>query len=345
MVLDRDCLDPDFFKIQSMSKKLIWIAGAVLALVVAFAVLYYYTDLITSSKDFAVKDAKQLTRIVIERDTTTLVLEKQNGTWIVNGKGEVRPMMIERLLYFLENVQVKMPIPHKVKKMASEALNGGYTITAEVNGEVATKFTVAEFSNSNIGTIGVMSGKTRMYLLEIPGSNYSPASTLSVDPADWHQNLLVSLMPSDIVSVTVDNMAKPERSFKLFRSTDGAFHLYDIYKQQEVQSVKKEQLDFYLSLYAELGFKQLVKMNEFDLRTLVLSEPEAMVTIASVDGKTEVLKLYLLPIGDDYDAYGRPLKYDLDKLYVIFNSDKQVVLANWVDYDILLRDVNFFVNN
>lgn len=84
-------------------------------------------------------------------------------------------------------------------------------------------------------------------------------------------------------------------------------------------------------------------MNDFERRTLVLSEPEAIITLSSVDGKTEVFKLYLIPIGDDYDDYGRPLKYDRDKLYVVFDGDKQVVEANWVDYDILLRDVNFFL--
>lgn len=328
-----------------MSKKIAWIAGFVALAVVAFLAVYYYTDIITSSKDFAVKDVKSLTRIVIEKDTSTLVLEKRKDVWVVNGNGEVKPMMMQRLLYFLENVEVKMPLPRKVKQVAAQALDEGYTITAEANGVVATKFTIAEFPNSNIGTIGVVDGKTKVYLLQIPGSNYSPASTLSVDPVDWHQNMLLSLMPSDIVSITVDNLAKPERSFKAFRGTNGNFHLYDIYKQQEVPDFNAEQLEFYLSLYAELGFKQLVKMNDFELRTLVLSEPEAIITLASVDGKSEVFKLYLMPIGDDYDDYGRPLKYDRDRLYVVFDGDRQVVVANWVDYDLLLRDVHFFVNN
>lgn len=328
-----------------MSKKIIWIAGIVALAVVAFLAVYYYTDIITSSKDFAVKDVKSLTRIVIEKDTSTLVLEKRKGVWVVNGNGEVKPMMMQRLLYFLENVEVKMPLPRKVKQVAAQALDEGYTITAETNGVVAAKFTIAEFPNSNIGTIGVVDGKTKMYLLQIPGTSYSPASTLSVDPVDWHQNMLLSLMPSDVVSITVDNLAKPERSFKLFRGTNGNFHLYNIYRQQEVSDFSAEQLEFYLSLYAELGFNQLVKMNDFELRTLVLSEPEAIITISSVDGKSEVFKLYQMPIGEDYDDYGRPLKYDRDRLYVVFDGDRQVVMANWVDYDLLLRDVHFFVNN
>jgi hypothetical protein len=328
-----------------MSKKLVWIASAVVLVFAAFLAIYYYTDIIVSSKDFAVADAKSLTRIVIEKDTSTLVLEKRKDVWVVNGKDRVKPMMIQRLLYFLENVEVKMPLPRKVHKVAAQALDKGFTITAEANGEVAAKFTIAEFPNSNIGTIGVIAGRLQMYLLQIPGSNYSPASTLSVDAADWHQKQLLSLMPNDIVSITVDNISKPQRSFKVFRGTDGNFHIYDIYNQREVPTFSTEQLDFYLSLYGELGFKQLLKMNDFELRTLVLSQPEAIISISSADGKNEVFKLYLMPIGDDYDAYGRPLKYDRDKLYVVFNGDRQVVVANWVDYDILLRDVHFFVNN
>ncbi len=326
-----------------MSKRIVWISIFIVVLGVGFVAAYLYTDIITSSKGFAVKDVNSLTRIVIEKDTSSVVLEKRNGVWFVNGKGEVKPMMIQQLLYFLENVEVKMPLPRKVRKDAALALDEGYTITAEADGRVATKFRVAEFPNPSIGSIGVVDGKAKIYLLQIPGSNYSPASTLSVNPAEWHQNLLLSLMPSDIVSITVDNLTKPQRSFKLFRGTDGNFHLYDIYKQQEVPDFNAEQLDFYLSLYRELGFKQLVKMDEFELRTLVLSEPEAIISIASVDGKSEVFKLYLMPVGDEYDAYGRPLKYDRDKLYVIFDGDKQVVMANWVDYDILLQDVHFFL--
>lgn len=326
-----------------MSKKAIWIVAICLMVAATFAAVYYYTDIIKSSKEFAVKDVNALTRIVIEKDTASVVLEKRKGVWVINGKGEVRPDMIKQLLYLLENIEAKMPLPRKVRKEASAVLDEGYTITAEANGEVATKFTIAEYPNAKVGSFGVVSGKTKMYLLGIPGTSYSPASILSVDPVDWHQNLLLSLQPSDILSVNVDNIAKPERSFKIFRGTNGNFHIYDIYKQSEVADYNAEQLEFYLSLYHEIGFKGLVKMNDFERRTLVLSEPEAIITLSSVDGKTEVFKLYLIPIGDDYDDYGRPLKYDRDKLYVVFDGDKQVVEANWVDYDILLRDVNFFL--
>ena len=50
-----------------------------------------------------------------------------------------------------------------------------------------------------------------------------------------------------------------------------------------------------------------------------------------------------IAVGDDYDAVGRPLKFDRDKLYVVYDDNNKVAIANWVDYDLLLKDVNFFL--
>lgn len=326
-----------------MSKKLIIGLAAAVVLASVFTGVYYFTDIFRDSKQFAVADAGLVTKITIEKDSASVVLEKKNGEWVVDGKGKVKPAMMQRLLFFLQNVEVKAPLPKVARKAAADALDKGFLITAEANGTVVAEFTVAEIPNMPLGTIGQLSGKSAMYLLHIPGTNFSVASMLTVDAALWLQNLLLSLNPDDIVSITVDNVAKPERSFKIFKGNEGAFKVYDSYNQHELENVNAEQLDFYLSFYASLGFKERVKMDPIDFNTLILSEPEAMVTIHQADGKTQLLKLYLMPVGDDYDAVGRPLKFDRDKLYVVYDDNNKVAIANWVDYDLLLKDVNFFL--
>jgi hypothetical protein len=326
-----------------MVKKILLGIAALMLLSLSFLYIYFYTDIVKSSKEFAVKDVASLTKITISRDTATIVLEKRKNSWYLNGEGEVKPLMMQRLLYMLANIEIKGAVPSKVEDVAHDALDHGYTITSEASGIVVSEIILAEFPERLAGTVGVVEGKRRCYFLGIPGNTFSPASVLTTNPLAWHQNILLSLLPSDIVSVNVDNIAKPQRSFKVFRGTDGEFHIYDTYSQREAESFDKEKLDFYLSFFGELGYDQVMNMPDFELKTLVLSEPEAIITVSSVDGKTEVFKLYLIPQGDDYDDYGRPLEYDRDLLYIVFAGDKKVVRAHWVDYDLLLRDVNFFL--
>lgn len=325
-----------------LKKILYFLAGAALLLLAVFY-LHRYTDLIKSSKQFAVKDVNLVTRITIEKDTASVVLEKKQGHWVVNGRGEVKPLMIKRLLYSLQNVEVKAPIPKAIRKMAKVLLDSGYYVTVESDAEILSEFTIAEITNNNFGSIGLVEGKSTPYLLHIPGSSFSIASLITVDVQQWLQNVLVSLQPSDIVSVQVDNIAKPERSFKIYRGTDGNFHIKDLYKDHEVTGYNENQLKFYLSFYSELGYNKIEPMSDIDLKTLVLSQPEALVSISTVNGKSEMLKLFLKPIGDDYDEIGRPVRYDRDKLWVVFNNDRKVALASWIDYDLLLKDVSFFL--
>lgn len=326
-----------------MSRKTILGLAIAVVLAAIFTAVYFYTDIFKDSKQFAVPDSRLVTRITIEQDSLSVVLEKRNGEWYVNKAGKVKPVMIKQLLFFLQNVEVQSPVPKAARKLATGALENGYRISVEAEGSLLTEFTVAQIPNVPLGSIGQLSGKTSIYLLHIPGSNFSIASMLTADPALWLQNLLLSVTPEEIISITVDNVARPERSFKIFKGNEGDFKVYDSYNQHELENVNEEQLDFYLSFYASLGFKELVKMSTFELNTLILSEPEAMVTIHRTNGKTEQLKLYLMPVGEDYDAVGRPLKFDRDKLYVVYDNNRKVAVASWVDYDLLLKDVNFFL--
>lgn len=326
-----------------LRKKIVWLVAAAIA-AIALVTAYYTTDLFRDPKKFAVRESAAISRITIEKDTLSIVLEKQaSGEWTVNGKSNVNPMMIRRLIYFLENVEPVAPLPREAKKLGKIAMANGFYITVESSSKILSEFTIGEIKNSNIGSLGQVEGASSIYLLQIPGSTFSLASVLSVDINDWTQNAVVALQPQDIVSIKVDNIAKPANSFKISIGTDGNFHIYDTYNEREVKGYNEDQLKFYLSFYESLGYNSIVKMSDIDRSTLILSQPEAIITVADLKGHTYKLGLYLLPIGDDYNEVGRPLKYDRDKFYLVFNNDKEVAIASWVEYDLLLKDVSFFL--
>lgn len=326
-----------------MKKILLLVLGLLIVVGGAFWGIYQYTDIFRSSKEFAVADISSLTQIIIEKDSSKIVLTKlPQGEWRINDKGTVKPIMIQRLLQMLQLIEVKSPIPNSIKEEASDALNTGYTIIAQ-NGSNVVEFTIAELPHSNMGSFGIVKGKSSIYLLHIPGSNFSPASILSVETSDWHENLLLSVLPEQIVTINIDNIAQPNKSFKIYRGTDGKFHLYDVFMQKEIQNYNVDHLNFYLSLYSDLGFKRMLNMDDLELKSLVVSEPESIVSATTTIGDPVVLKFFKMPEGDDYDETGNPLKYNHDRFFIVFDKDRQVAEAAWVDYDLLLQDVNFFL--
>lgn len=326
-----------------MQKRTIWLSLIVLLAIAAAICLYKFTSVFADSSEFAIDDISKVSRIVIQKDTSEVILTKNQNVWKIDGTDDVKPTAIKKLLFMLEYVEVKSPLPKSMYDEISEKLDKSYTIVAEdKNGHALREYTIGEIPGNSLGSFGVLKGKNKIYLLQIPGISISPASVLSVDPSYWHKSLVLSASPDQIISINIDNIKHPENNIKISKGTDGEFHLFDVNQDAEILDFNKNQLNFYLSLFSDLGYRKLLKMDDFEFRTLRLSEPEAIISVATSNAKPATIKLYLMPIGDNYDEIGRPLKFDRNKFYLVFDNDTKVAEAAWIDYDLLLQDIKFF---
>jgi hypothetical protein len=99
----------------------------------------------------------------------------------------------------------------------------------------------------------------------------------------------------------------------------------------------------YLSYWREVNFERYATTLAREDAEAIAMNPAYLLTIEGKDGSIRTLKLFYMPLGDALDAFGRPTKVDLNRCYLQQDDDPHLAIALWVDFDLLIKDVNFFL--
>jgi biopolymer transport protein ExbD len=94
---------------------------------------------------------------------------------------------------------------------------------------------------------------------------------------------------------------------------------------------------------SDLSYERLLnKSSAEEKAAIVLSQPEQIFTITLTNRNKIVLKTYPIPIDEYRDEFGRTVKFDLNRLYISFNNDAIIAIANYVAFDPVLKDLSSF---
>jgi hypothetical protein len=142
----------------------------------------------------------------------------------------------------------------------------------------------------------------------------------------------------------VEDLDNPEQSFTLRLDTLGVAKLQALYSGSELTNLNTDHVKRYLSYFRGLNFERYAtELGKEEAEAMLLSGAAYIFTIASHSGETQVIKLFYIPVGDELDAFGRPTKVDLNRCYLLQDDDVNVAIALWVDFDILIKSIKFFV--
>lgn len=297
-----------------------------------------------TDKNFSLEFIDKLSSIELSQDSTVVTLTKDDQGWKVNNAFEAGYEQIDMLLYIINTQHIASQIP---EEQVSDALNilakEGITIKAFENKKVVLDITIA--TDDSFGYFSRSEDNKELYRLSLPDIVDDPFSFLSANPSFWKHNAIITALPSEINMVTVDNLDDPEKSFRITRDADGSLSLFDIYNEEEVANINQEKLNMYLSYFTGLAYEQILQTDTVEHQAILLSDSPYKLTV-SVEGNEPLeLQLFYITGDENLDAFGNALKYDPNQLYLSMNDGRDIALAKWVNFDLLLRDLTYFVEN
>ncbi|RPH34533.1 MAG: hypothetical protein EHM93_00425 [Bacteroidales bacterium] len=324
-------------------RKYIWL----IALLAIASYLYFFrfcsASISPSNKEFAVTDTSSITNITIGNDSTLIKLNRTNKGWILNDNYKTRSEAIKALMNVIVRIDAKSPIPKTVNDSLTSALESNGIKVNIYNGESFLKgYSILATQTYKLGTIGKLNSSEIAFALQLVGFKGDVASLFVLDPDYWKSNRLFIADLSQIARIDVEIPNAPEKSFAVSLDNEG-IHLKATYFDRSIEKFDTTGLARFIFSLTDLSFEKLLSKSSAEERAaIVMSQPEQIFTITLASGIKLVLKTYPIPVDEYRDEFGRTVKFDLNRLYISFNNDAIIAIANYTVFDPVLKDLSSF---
>jgi hypothetical protein len=174
--------------------------------------------------NFSVPDTAAITRIVVEqfpgKGPATLE-RKSGGFWMINGKYNVAPVLMDVILATIRNVEMQRPLNPAERKTVLESMKARYRkVDIFVSGERYKTYFIGDDAPGNKGTyFRLENGEP--YVCYLRGFNGFLTPRYNVNETDWRDRLLLSSTPQSLRSLTVSYPRSPVDNFRI--SLSGKF--------------------------------------------------------------------------------------------------------------------------
>lgn len=319
-------------------------------LVFVLMVLYGVLDRIESrvQKDFAVADTASITSIAFANDTINITLSAGEQGWMLNGSNTVNANALNAIKNVLYNLQAKAPIPTSISDSLKKTIaRNGLLVTLWAQDRVIREFYIYPTTKFNIGCVGLIKGCKQGYILELPGFKGDIAKLFVVHPDYWKSNRILPRGIETISQVDVEIPDAPEKSFRLSFDSRRNVTLRAIYFNQRIAAFDTAAAKRFVTRLTGLSYERVAHFAaDEDRVALLMSQPTRIFTIKFNDSTNLVIKTYPMPVDEHLDEFGRTVNFDLNRLYVSLHGDSTIVVATYMVFDPVLKDiVNFKIKN
>lgn len=320
-------------------RQIITILGLIMG--VAALLLVLGRSLLISPTDFGFADANKVRSITISNGGQQVKLRRHGGIWHIDGDRVAQQERVADALFALQMLQVKYPLPPEYvdayRLAQGEAL---HVAVADWLGKIR-RYSICAVDTMPVGAVVA----EKPYVVEVSGNEgLDIFSLLDANPLFWYKTTVVSMLPSQIAAISVEDLSKPGRSFRLSMDTLGQAQVADLYSGKIFRNLNDDYVRRYLSYYQDVKFERYAtNLSKEDAAAIILTNPAYVFTIDGKDGTSRTVKLLYMAVGDALDAFGRPTKVDLNRCYLQQDDDPNLAVALWVDFDLLIKDVNFFL--
>jgi hypothetical protein len=320
-------------------KQIITIVGLIMG--VAALLLVLGRSLLVSSTDFGFADANKVRSITISDGEQQVKLRKHGGVWCIDGDRVAQQERVADALFALQMLQVKYPLPAEYAEAYRQAQSAALHVSVSDWLGKMRRYSICLVDTMPVGAVSA----AKPYVVEVSGNEALDIfSLVDVNPLFWYKTTVVSMLPSQIAAVSVEDLANPRRSFRLSIDTLGQAQVAELYSGRVFRNLNDDCVRRYLSYYQDVKFERYAtNLSKEDADAIILANLAYVFTIDGKDATSRTIKLFYMSVGDALDAFGRPTKVDFNRCYLQQDDDPNLAVALWVDFDLLIKDVNFFL--
>jgi hypothetical protein len=289
---------------------------------------------------FAVKDTGLINLVEIRSPDNTVILERMQGRWIINGHYSAGNKSITGLLKLISRLQVSAPVPGSIRSEITDKLTKDgkriKIVTERKNPHVILMYHDTVHTNT---TYMMMENSDQPFRVEIPGYPERNLARYFVDKVSyWRDNSIFRLREDEISSVSLYNTHDPEKSFHLL-NTDNGYKLYTYTDSTEVPDIIDGKARQYLSYFSSVSFERFLSDNERRTQAgLNKDDPANIIAVTDSGNNVIQVKTFLWYVTRQDASPG----VDLNRLIAIINNTDTVVVK-YIELDPVIKDIGYFL--
>jgi len=283
---------------------------------------------------FASTPQNEITRIELTGKGEKLLLEKNGNKWMVNGRNEARRSGITFMEMILTGIKIKSPVSADLFEAAIIKNNvSPLKVRVYENNKLLNSFLVYKTGTNLYGNIMKISEKSKPFIVHVPGFEGDIGAGFTMNELFWVPYTIFNLLPSEISSVTYDDLSDPALSFVIKRR-DNVFSLADL--NANLSGWDTSRIKRYISYFGFIPFESwALDLAEEKSEKIKSGIPVCRISVVKSDGSEKVLTLWNMM----NDETGEK---DSDRLWGKTGEREELFIVRYFDIDPLLKKRSYF---
>jgi hypothetical protein len=291
-----------------------------------------------NNSSFAIDPEVQITRIDLFQGDKKLSLEKSGESWLINKKDEARKNAVLFMLRTLREIKIKSPVSAEIfdneviKKQIDPVMVNIYK-----KRKLVKRFFVYKTGSNIYGNIIKMKVSSKPFIVYIPGYEDNIGTHFIVNDLFWKPYIVINLLPSQIASVKLENLADTSSSF-LISCSKTEFLLNNLKKNisgWDTSSIKR-----YLTYFTSIPFETWA----FDLPETEKKRIESGLPLYRITVKKSTGEGIILTIWEKWITNNGTTKKDTDRIWAKTNLRDEIFVMRYFDLDPILKKRSYFLN-
>ena len=329
-----------------MKNRLVYIIAVALIIAVAFVVYFSrFSTIKKELRDFAVPDTALVDKIfMVDKMNQTVLLERNNNEWRVNGKYCARRDAIFVLLKTIARLDIKSPVSKSmlatvISQMASRSVK----VEVYKSGKLNKTFYVGGPTADEQGTFMMLENSSTPFIMQIPGFFGYLSSRFFIEEYLWRDQTIFRRSFKEINSVKVDYPADNDRSYMVINKGPNTFSVES--KGKELPGTDTLKTKEYLGRFTNVCFESIIfNLSPARADSLNRSLPYAIITLKDKKGNVSKLSLWKMLNHDKMLLYdGTVPEFNLDAVYGRIEGDDSFLTVQYFVTDPLLKDPSYFI--
>lgn len=302
-------------------------------------------------RDFAVKDTASIDKIFMaDKQNNTILLERKSNNWRVNGDYIARRDFVDVLLETICKIEVAAPVPKSKMDYVLRSLSTS-SVKVEIYqaGKLAKVYYVGGVTQNNTGTFMLLEGSEEPFEIHIPGFAGFLNTRYITNLYEWRDRILFDYKVNEIKSVSLEFPSNHENSFTAVSNGNNNYSIVLAKTGKALPGIDQMAVKEFMSRYKRVGFE--IYLNDVDeylkLDSILNSKSEICIyTVEDIKGKKTRVKTYPRPnFKNTYDEEGHFYNNDIDRFYGVINNNKDLIMLQYINFDLLTKNPDDFLAN